>query len=341
MVAHLPEELLIQVLSHLYGKDISRAVCATQVFANVRESVWRAACERRWPALSQASSAATQWQRQHNLLELREKEVDAVPSVQAIYELQKVVDSSHRMILTEWLTEVSWEWQLESTIIFKAVNYLDWYLSQHTIEAFEQVQLVGIACLRAAMGDTVRRLPRPVRRLPRPVRLTDQDINLDAQCFAHVTASAYTPEQVESMTESVVSIIPEHVKDAPNAKMFLQEFRSLWYRANLSIPLSVDEMQVYALACFFLQLSLLDLSCTAYSPSMIAAASLSYAFEQYNKESWPQMLQQYSAYNTEEIQSCKDRLKEVDATTPADEFRQVWWDDKVFAIYSQEEEEEE
>ena len=97
-------------------------------------------------------------------------------------------------------------------------------------------QLVGIACLRAAMGDTVRRLP---------VRLTDQDINLDAQRFAYISDRTYTPEEVESMTQTVASTTPEHVKDAPNAKMFL---RSLWYRAIMSTLLSSDEMHVYTVA---------------------------------------------------------------------------------------------
>ena len=107
MVDHFPDELWIEVLSHLGGKDIGRAVCATQVFANVRDSVWRSACERRWPAWSQvAASADTQWKRQYELLELREKEVDAVPCVQAINKLQKVVNPRHRMVLTEWLAEV-------------------------------------------------------------------------------------------------------------------------------------------------------------------------------------------------------------------------------------------
>lgn len=107
MVGHFPDELWIEVLSHLGGKDIGRAVCATQVFANVRDSVWRCACERRWPAWSQiAASADTQWKRQYELLELREKEVDAIPCVQAINKLQKVVNPRHRMVLTEWLAEV-------------------------------------------------------------------------------------------------------------------------------------------------------------------------------------------------------------------------------------------
>ena len=107
MAEQFPEELWIEVLSHLGGKDIGRAVCATQVFANVRESVWRSACERRWPAWSQvAASADTQWKRQHNFLELREKEVHAVPCVQAIDKLQKVVNPRHRMVFIEMLAEV-------------------------------------------------------------------------------------------------------------------------------------------------------------------------------------------------------------------------------------------
>lgn len=163
---HFPEELWIEVLSHLGGKDIGRAVCSTQVLANVRKSVWRAACERRWPVWSQvAASADTHWKRQYELLELREKELEAVPCVQAINKLQTEVNPRHRMVLTEWLAEVaracanefagieslrqltvssqalhlaptvqvSWDWQLESTILFKAVNYLDHYLSQHAV----------------------------------------------------------------------------------------------------------------------------------------------------------------------------------------------------------------
>ncbi|KAL3142958.1 hypothetical protein ABBQ38_003243 [Trebouxia sp. C0009 RCD-2024] len=162
------------------------------------------------------------------------------------------------------------------------------------------------------MADTVKRLP---------LRLTDQDISLDAHRFAYISDRTYTPDEVESMTNTVAETTPEHVKDAPNAKMFL---RSLWYRAVMSTLLSADEMHVYTVASFFLQLSLLDLPCAAYSPSMVAAASLSNALELFNKESWPQMLQQYSAYRTKEVQSCKDRLKEVQATTSADHLRRIW-----------------
>lgn len=34
--------------------------------------------------------------------------------------------------------QVSWDWQLESTILFKAVSYLDQYMSQHTVEVLSR-----------------------------------------------------------------------------------------------------------------------------------------------------------------------------------------------------------
>lgn len=86
------------------------------------------------------------------------------------------------------------------------------------------------------MGDTVRRLP---------VKLTDQDVNLDPQRFAYMCDRTYTSDQVESETKVVADTTEEHVKDAPNAKMFL---RSLWYRAIMSTLLSADEMHVYTVA---------------------------------------------------------------------------------------------
>ena len=86
------------------------------------------------------------------------------------------------------------------------------------------------------MTDTVSRTP---------VRLTDQDDSLDAQRFAYISDRTYTSDEVESMTQKVAETTPEHVKDAPNAKMFL---RSLWYRAIMSTLLSSDEMHVYTVA---------------------------------------------------------------------------------------------
>ena len=63
-----------------------------------------------------------------------------------------------------------------------------------------------------------------------------------------------------------------------------------------------------AVVCsFLLKLSLLDLECSAFTPSMLAAAGLSVACEVFAKETWPASLQQYSAYTVKDLQPCKDR----------------------------------
>jgi len=103
-----PEELWLEVLSHLRGKDLGRAICVSKKFNGLRENAWMYACARRWPLWHEIARAPdTQWRRQYELLELRERELAAVPSVPAIVKIQTCVNARHRTILTEWLAEVS------------------------------------------------------------------------------------------------------------------------------------------------------------------------------------------------------------------------------------------
>lgn len=101
-----PDELWLEVLGHLRGKDLGRAVCSSHKFASLREAAWQAACARRWPAWERTARAPdTLWRRQYELFELREREQGAVPPVEAIRKRQTVVNARHRTVLTEWLAE--------------------------------------------------------------------------------------------------------------------------------------------------------------------------------------------------------------------------------------------
>jgi len=156
-----PEDLWVLVLSHLQGRELGVALCATRQFTAIGPHAWRAACQRRWPAwacIADCKEAA--WRRQYELFELRERELLAVPAVAALRRVQTVVNERHRAVLTEWLAEVrptdglglgmpgreamqqlmgfvpqvSWDWNLDSTIVFKAVNYLDNHLTTKPVE---------------------------------------------------------------------------------------------------------------------------------------------------------------------------------------------------------------
>lgn len=54
--------------------------------------------------------------------------------------LHEVVTTAHAFGQLTWRQpmQVSWDWQLESTILFKAVGYLDQYLSQHTVDVLSR-----------------------------------------------------------------------------------------------------------------------------------------------------------------------------------------------------------
>lgn len=163
-LSNFPDELWLEVLSHLPAKDLGRAVCLCRKFSSLKDNAWQYACEKRWPKWSQIARAPdTQWRRQYELFELRDREKDAISHVPAIAKLQTVVNAVHRTVLTEWLAEVraanrthalaslfeglvshtrrfqvAWEWNLESTTVFKAVNYLDHYLGTHHVDALKR-----------------------------------------------------------------------------------------------------------------------------------------------------------------------------------------------------------
>ena len=162
LILALPEELLIEVLGRLDARDLAGALTTCRGLAALKEHAWRSATFRRWPKWAAiASEPSAQWRRQYELLQLREAEAGALPSVAAVRKTQQSVTERHRSILTEWLCEVrrqsglqrrlggrcmigtnvlmpplqvSFDWELESTIVFKAVAYLDHYLGEHAVE---------------------------------------------------------------------------------------------------------------------------------------------------------------------------------------------------------------
>ncbi|KAL4452109.1 hypothetical protein ABPG75_007771 [Micractinium tetrahymenae] len=307
----LPDELLIEILSRLPAQAIASSLSSCRALHAQSAAVWQAACSRRWPQWAAiAAEPGAQWRRQYELLSLREAEAGCLPSVAAIRKVQKSVTERHRSILTEWLCEVSFDWDLDSTVVFKAVAYLDHYLSTHAVEQLSRFQLLGLACLRAAMGDARK-----------PAALDEHAKKMDPANFAYISDDTYTADEVEAQTQVIVGLVPEHLKRSPNTKMFL---RSFWYRATLKEVVHADEMHIYTLASFFVQLALLDTACSGYAPSLLAAAALSVSLEAYGKQPWPVVLQQFGSYLPAELEPVKRRLADLQATQAAEQLRPIW-----------------
>lgn len=68
---------------------------------------------------------------------------------------------------------------------------------------------------------------------------------LDPQRFAYISDRTYSPSEVKELTEVIQRGTPDHVRMAPNAKMFL---RSFWYRAVTEGLLHSEEMHLYTIA---------------------------------------------------------------------------------------------
>lgn len=200
---------------------------------------------------------------------------------------------------------------MESTIVFDAIKYLDRYLSIENVEQLNRFQLVGLGCLRAAIQD----------RGNRPAHCDTKENLLEAKNYSYISDNIYKPEEVEEMTEAVSSAIPLALKKAANSKMFL---RSLWFRATNRNVAASDEMHIYILASFLVKLSLLDLSCSGFAPSLISAAAMSLALSYFGKPAWPTALRSFVAYTHADLESARMQLANAQAHSIATNLRSAW-----------------
>ena len=107
LIFNLPCELWVLILSRLDAADISRAVCTSTLFAEVRDDVWHAAARRRWPNWCEVSAGTDVWKRAYELFQQREQETLAIVDIARMESTQMVVSvAQHRPVLAEWLQEV-------------------------------------------------------------------------------------------------------------------------------------------------------------------------------------------------------------------------------------------
>lgn len=120
----------------------------------------------------------------------------------------------------------------------------------------------------------------------------------------------------------VSSLVPEDLKQAPNAKMFL---RSFWFRTTSRGVASSDEMHIYTFAAFLLQMGLLELPCSAFPHSMLAASALSLSLVFFGKDTWSSDLSSFGSYSLDDLQPCRQRLAAALASQEARNLRTLWY----------------
>lgn len=321
----LPEEIWGYILSHLEYNDIGKALCACQTFNKLTTEVWRHACEISWPQWTAVvgdvpdnmfSYPEQRWRKCYEMLSLRAAESENVsPWGDTFGGLQKQVTQKHRAVLVEWLLEVSLDFKLESSVIFQAVRFLDYYLREKSVERIFKFQALGITTLRFAVKCLKDHMPK--------VSAERYKCLMDPSRYADVCAGAATVKDIVDMTKHMERVIPKHIQMAPNAKMYL---RCLWYTVTKgSIEhFTCEHMHVYVLAAFLLDLSQIDIECSTFTHSSLAAAALSLAFEIYGKEPWPMSLRAFSSYSLDCLEKQRKLLARRQAVSMAVNARQNW-----------------
>jgi hypothetical protein len=144
----------------------------------------------------------------------------------------------------------------------------------------------------------------PTMRWPSPI---------NGRCSIH--------HPTNSLLQVVDGVIRDEVKEPPNAKMFL---RSFWQHAIANNVVHSDDMHLYTLAAFILQLGLLHLPAAAFPASQQAAAALSLAFTTFSLPAWPKAMQSFGSYAMPELEACRGVLAQAQASRDAEQLRRIW-----------------
>ena len=196
-------------------------------------------------------------------------------------------------ITTNRIMQVSWDWQLESTVVYRGTQYLDHYLSAHSVPALGKFQMLAISCLRTALKHSSKLEERERQRLP-------------YKHWAEVTDGACTEVEVRSTCGKLDRMLHQQQRSHPNAK---QRLRYLWYRLFDAGVVKQGHVYIYMLASFLLHLSLLDSDLSAVIPTKLATAALGLSLKVFGFPPMPEVLEEHCFYLEHELQEVQQQLQ--------------------------------
>ncbi|XP_056140304.1 cyclin-A1 [Lampris incognitus] len=192
------------------------------------------------------------------------------------------IDNRMRIVLVDWLAEVSQEYKLHGETLYLAVNYLDRFLSQTMSVKRGKLQLVGTAAiLLAAKYEEVF-----------PPELDE---------FVYITDDTYTRRQLIRMEYLLLKVLAFNLT-VPTTQQFLGLFLVVQ-----SVCSKTENLALYVAELSLLEMDLL----VRYIPSMVAAAAYCLANYTINKAQWPGALQDFTGYTMAEIVPCLKQLHKL------------------------------
>uniref|UniRef100_A0A3B3C0N2 G2/mitotic-specific cyclin-B2 n=1 Tax=Oryzias melastigma TaxID=30732 RepID=A0A3B3C0N2_ORYME len=195
------------------------------------------------------------------------------------------ITSGMRVVLVDWLVEVSQEYRMSSDTLYLAVNYTDRFMSCTTNVKRNKLQLVGTASLLIAAKYE---------------EIAPPDLNE----FVYITDSTYCQKQLLHMESLVLRVLAFRLA-APTPHLFLRLF--------LSVHSSCVKTE--NLALYIAELSLLEMNpFLQYTPSLLAAGAYSLASYTVHKVLWPDALVAFTGYTAADIMPCLTHLHKLHAS---------------------------
>nr|XP_057942419.1 cyclin-A1 [Doryrhamphus excisus] len=216
---------------------------------------------------------------------MRGKETAFQPTSQYMVQHPEL-NANMRVILVDWMAEVSHMYKFDSETLHLAVNYVDRFLSRTAYLRRSRLQLLGTAALFVAMKY--------------------EEVHLrDLGEFVHVTADTYTQQQLIHMEGQLLRVLHFRLT-TPTANNFLRLFMFVHAVCAITENLSL----------YLLELSLLEMDLLDYTASVMAAAALCLANYTVNRRLWPGCLADLTGYLLDDITACMSALHKLHLSAP-------------------------
>ena len=180
-----------------------------------------------------------------------------------------------RGILVDWIIEVHLRFKLLPETLFLTVNLIDRYLQKTQIMR-TRLQLVAVAALLIASKYEEIYVP-------------------DLKDFVFISDNAYTKEEIIEMERSML-IKLEFSITTPSSYRFLQRFAKV----------AKVKDQLFCLAQYLLELTLIEQRMLVYKPSYVAAAALFLSIKLFYRDmgKWTPELHAYTGYSETDLRPC-------------------------------------
>lgn len=237
---------------------------------------------------------------------MREKEMtDPITN----YMLQQYeITSKHRMILVDWMAEVTVKFRLLVETLFLAVNILDRFLQRKAV-ARPKLQLVGVTAMLVASKY-------------------EEILTPEVNDFVWITAKAYTREEVLKMERLILSTLDFELS-IPTPLHFLRRYSKA----------ARSDSRIHTLSKYITEVSMVDYGMTAHPPSMIAAASVYIARQMTvvpaGDVPWSKTLEHYTAISEAALLPCARDLNKFLAQQATSRYQATfrkYAQDKLLAV---------